>query len=556
MMKPWKNIIFVNLYQTKYDMRAPVFLILFLLFKFSDAQELCPVIPQPVNVSKNTGQFLINKHTVIVAETASLAPLAHYFQKELLKTLYMPLSTSSGTAAPAIRLLLNPKKNAAAESYTLEIKPQEIRITAKEPSGVFYGIVSLLQIARQAKSQKETLLIDGWKLQDEPVYGWRGLMLDESRHFFGMEKVKSLLDWMAFYKLNKLHWHLTDEPGWRIEIKRYPKLSLVGGIGDFHDENAPTQYYTQDQISEIVSYAAERFITVIPEIDMPGHATAANRAYPEFTGGGSPGHPDFTFHPGRKETYTYLSNILRETNSLFPSGMIHLGGDEVSFGNQKWAGDLEIQTMMKANQLANVKEVETYFMKRMGDSLIKMNSQLLVWDEMAEASLPKDKTIMFWWRHDKPGLLKTAFKNGYSVVLCPRLPFYFDFVQDSTHTYGRKWGKQYNPLESVYDFSLKGLDGVQGAEKQILGIQGNLWTETVQDEKRIDYLLFPRISALSEAAWSAAGKRNFPDFMNRLKGHIPLYRQAGIYYFDPFATAKNPEPVRIGSPVKRVSIEE
>src|SRR5690606_13307445 len=170
------------------------------------------------------------------------------------------------------------------------------------------------------------IAIPAWEITDQPRYAWRGLMLDESRHFFGKEKVKSILDWMAFYKLNRFHWHLTDEPAWRLEIKKYPLLTLIGGIGSFTDGAAPAAYYTQQQIHEIVAYAAERNITVIPEIDMPGHATAANRAYPEYSGGGTEAHPHFTFNPGKEDTYAYLTDILRETNALFPSQLLHLGG--------------------------------------------------------------------------------------------------------------------------------------------------------------------------------------------------------------------------------------
>jgi hexosaminidase len=519
------------------------------------AQELVPVIPQPVKVTKNTGQFVINKHTVIAVETELLKPLAHYLQKELLKTQHLPLSIGTAGQGSAIRLALNNKRNEGAEGYVLDIRPGDVLISAKESSGIFYGIISLLQIVRQAKTQNGTLLVEGWKVEDKPAFSWRGMMLDESRHFFGIRKVKSLLDWMAFYKLNRLHWHLTDEPAWRLEIKKYPKLAIVGGIGNYLNENAPALYYTQEDIKEVVAYAAERRIIVIPEIDMPGHASAANRAYPEFTGGGAPGHPDFTFHPGKEITYTYLTNILRETNALFPAGMIHLGGDEVSYGNQKWAADAAIAAIMKRNNLADIKDVETYFMKRMGDSLFKMNSRLLVWDEMADAGLPKDKTIIFWWRHDKPAQLKSAIEKGYAVVACPRLPFYFDFVQDSTHTYGRKWGEQYNSLQSVYSFSLQNTVGTM-AETKILGIQANLWTETVENEYRLDYLLFPRITALAEAAWTQENRKDFSGFMNRLKGHITLFQQERLYYFDPFSPGKNPEPVRIGMQPKRFNTEE
>jgi len=514
-----------------------------------NAQEICPIIPQPVKAAKTDGSFVLSSHTPIIAESALLRPVANYLQQELLKEQGLPLSVYETSKIAGVKLVLAPKKS--ADAYMLDINSKGVTIVANDAAGAFYGAISLLQIARQAKNIRGSLSLEGWKVQDSPLYQWRGLMLDESRRFFGIAKVKSILDWMAFYKLNRFHWHLTDEPGWRIEIKKYPGLALVGGIGDFFDGTLPAQYYTQEQIKEVVAYAAQRFITVIPEIDMPGHASAANRAYPEFSGGGSEGHPEFTFNPGKEGTYQYLTNILRETNALFPSGMIHLGGDEVSYGNQKWAENAEIKTLMQRKGLANVKEVERYFMKRMADSVYNMNAKLLVWDEMAEADLPKDKTIIFWWRHDKREMLDLSLKKGYETVLCPRLPFYFDFVQDSTHNYGRKVNnKLYNSLESVYSFSVDNY--VKGSEnkKLILGVQADLWSETIQSDQRLDYLTFPRITALAEAAWSKNDK-DFQGFMQRLKKHIPLFQQASLYYYDPFNPAKNPEPVRIGTGVKR-----
>ncbi|MCH5599604.1 family 20 glycosylhydrolase [Niabella ginsengisoli] len=360
-------------------------------------------------------------------------------------------------------------------------------------------------------------------------------MLDESRHFFGAEKVKSILDWMAYYKLNRFHWHLTDAPAWRIEIKQYPKLALIGGIGSHSNPDEPAQFYTQEQIAEIVSYAANRNIVVIPEIDMPGHATAANRAYPQFSGGGSEKHPEFTFHPAKEETYQYLTNILREVQAMFPSKMLHLGGDEVSFGNAKWMADAAVKKLMATKGLKTVTDVERYFMQRMADSVFKMNAKLLAWDEVANMDFPKNKTIVFWWRHDKPEQLTTVLNKGYSTVLCPRLPLYFDFVQDSTHTVGRKWGGGFSPLQDVYNFNAENLPGVTSKNQdQILGIQANLWTETMRRSDQLDFMLFPRMAALSEASWKSSEKNNYQEFTGILKKHFILYDKEGINFYNSF----------------------
>ena len=243
-------------------------------------------------------------------------------------------------------------------------------------------------------------------------------MLDESRHFFGKEKVKSLLDWMAFYKLNKFHWHLTDTPGWRVEIKKYPLLTYIGGIGNHSDPNAAPTYYTQEDIREVVKYAAERKITVIPEVDMPGHARAANRAYPEFSGGGSERYPHFTFS-GARGHLRLPDRYFEGGRYAVPSQMIHLGGDEVHFGNQQWNDIKEVQQLMAENQYSDLTEVEKHFMVRMADSLYAMGNKFLAWDEMADIRCP-------WTRpsssggDDQPDYLTKALNRNYPVVLCPR----------------------------------------------------------------------------------------------------------------------------------------
>lgn len=493
----------------------------------------CPVIPQPVQATKQASQFLLNQQTTMVVENERLQAGANYLQQKMLQQYHIPVSRQTNASKNVIRWQLSTDQQMPVEGYSIRMRNDEIIVSAIDAKGAFNAAVSLLQLAADAKKADAVLLIDCWNITDAPLYGWRGFMLDESRHFFGKTKVKSLLDWMAFYKLNRFHWHLTDEPGWRLEIKQYPLLHLVGGVGNYTTPFAPATYYTQEDILEIIRYASERQIVVIPEIDMPGHAKAANKAYPQFSGGGSAKHPDFTFHPAKPGTYTYLSTILRETNALFPSGMLHLGGDEVSFGNEKWAADPLVQQLMREQKLASIHAVEQYFMKRMADSVFAMNAKLLAWDEVAETNLPADKTILFWWRHEQPAQLQKALNKGYSLVLCPRLPLYFDFVQDSTHTQGRKWNKAFNSLENVYAFSTKALPFItKDNEQQVLGIQANLWTETMPTEQRVDYMLFPRIAALAEAAWTNA--KDYPGFKERLLKHFPLYKQAGIQFYNPF----------------------
>jgi len=532
-------------------------LILFLMVSWrSYGQERCPIIPAPLQATQGKGTFKLNKHTALIIEDKSLAGVSQYLQQEILQLKTLPLALQTVDKAPnSIHLKLKDGKD-GDEAYTMEMDDQHIVIQGNSVAGVFNGASSLIQFISMAKEEHEAVAIPVWQIKDAPKYAWRGLMLDESRYFLGKEKVLSLIDWMAFYKLNKLHWHLTDEPAWRLEIKKYPKLTLIGGVGDYNDPAKPAAYYTQREIAEIIAYAAKRNITVIPEIDMPGHATSANRAYPQFSGGGNAQHPDFTFDPGKEETYAYLSNILRETNALFPSGMLHLGGDEVSFGTDKWAQNEGIKKLMQQHQLKDLKGVERYFMERMADSVYRLNAKLLVWDEMADINLPKDSTIIFWWRHDKPEQLQTSLAKGYQTVLCPRLPYYFDFVQDSTHRAGRKWGKLYNPLKEVYSFQVANWVKSSEEQKLVLGLQANLWTETVTDLQRVDYLLFPRLAALAEAAWSTDEVKNYPAFEEKIKQHFALYREHNVYFYNPFDPNEIPEPVYFKKDRKDLNAEE
>ncbi|MGJ7033564.1 beta-N-acetylhexosaminidase [Niabella hirudinis] len=531
-------------------------LLLLMIVVMAGAQTACPVIPAPEKAVVANGTFMLNKYTRIYLASPALKDAAVYLQQELMKRELLPLGlTTSASTSNTILLALNKKEIGGDEGYTLRITDRQININGNSVGGIVNGISSLLQLVRAQKIQNGTIALQGWQITDAPRYHWRGFMLDESRHFMGKQKVLQLLDWMAFYKLNRFHWHLTDEPAWRIEIKRYPMLTLIGGVGSFTNPLAAAAYYTQQDIADVVHYAAQRNITVIPEIDMPGHATAANRAYPEFSGGGSDQHPDFTFDPGNAHTYSYLTNILREVNALFPSGLIHLGGDEVSFGSDKWLQNDVIKKLMAAQGLKDLKAVERYFMERMADSVYGMGAKLLAWDEMAEVNLPKEKTIIFWWRHDKPAQLKMALDRGYDVVVCPRLPYYFDFVQDSMHYMGRKWGKGYSPIKDVYSYDVTSLV-TEKLAKQVQGLQANLWTETVTDFNRMDYLVFPRIAALAEAAWTKESLKNYDDFTGRLKKQLPLYREADIYFYNPFNPSEIPEPVYFRKDKRNLSARE
>ena len=491
------------------------------------------IIPMPAYMEKGDSTIICNSFRI-------KAPKSLSGEVVLLKE---ALSAQGYAIGDGIKITLSLDKKLPSESYDLRISCEKgIEIKGGDASGVFYGTRSLLQLMN---ASSKSGILECLHIQDKPRYGWRGYMLDESRHFFGVEKVKQLLDLMAYYKLNKFHWHLTDEPAWRIEIKRYPLLTTVGGTGSWSDPDLPAAYYTQEQIRDIVSYAAARHIEVIPEIDMPGHATAANRAYPELTGGGTPEHPDFTFNPGKEEVYAFLTNVLREVSELFPAPYLHLGGDEVAFGIKAWETDSSVQDLLKREGLKQVKDAERYFMLRMADSVKMLGKKLIGWDELLDISVVQNNTVIMWWRHDRTEQLKKSVSSGFSTILCPRRPLYFDFIQRQGDKWGRVWNG-FNPLKDVYNYPDSDLDRWKLSEEEerlILGIQANLWTERVQNENRLDYMTYPRLCALAEAAWSSREVKDFDSFCQRLQDSYRLFDQLGIYYFHP--DIKEPQgPVR------------
>ncbi|MGL5563775.1 MAG: beta-N-acetylhexosaminidase [Tannerellaceae bacterium] len=439
------------------------------------------------------------------------------------------------------------------EGYKLNVDEKLITICGADEAGVFYGTQSLLQ---QINSTPDGILTCV-EIEDVPRYNWRGYMLDESRHFFGKEKVKQLLDMMSYYKLNKFHWHLTDEPAWRIEIKKYPKLTEIGAEGSWSDPDLAAQSYTQDDIREIVAYAADRHIEVIPEIDMPGHATAANRAYPQFSGGGTPDHPDFTFNPGKEEVYAYLTDILREVAELFPSKYMHIGGDEVSFGIKAWESDPDVQALLKREGLKHVKDAERYFINRMTDSVQVLGKELLGWDELLEIDADPTSTTIMWWRHDRVNQLKKSLENRYQTILCPRRPLYFDFIQNKDDKWGRVWNG-FCPLEDVYAFPDKGMEDWNLSETEssfIKGIQANVWTERIQNADRLDYMTFPRICALAESAWSMPNRKDYACFEGRLNQAYLLFAKEGICYYDHRDPSKTPEPIGCVKKDKKIDLD-
>jgi len=409
--------------------------------------------------------------------------------------------------------------------YVLRIQAGDIDLA--------YGPADQLNAALTTLRQLAWAAPQGWSvpcgtISDAPRFAHRGFMLDDSRHFTGPAGVKRLLDAMELLKLNVFHWHLTDSPGWRIEIKKYPKLTTIGAQGNHTDPQAAPTFYTQDEVREIVAYARARGIAIIPEIDMPGHASAANRAYPEFSGGGSKENPDFTFNPASPATEAFLRDILTEVRALFPEApAIHLGGDEVHFGWEQWPKLPEVKRLMEAEGWTKLDPVEGRFVRRMAEHLAPTWGRIALWDEASRFDLPKEKTLLFWWRHDKPQGLKDAADKGYDIVLCPRLPLYFDFVQDAAHPSGRRWAGKFVELPSVYAFP-DSLGATLPANARVVGLQANLWTETAVTQERRDFLTFPRLLAAAEAAWTPTDRKDFARFQQASALLLPHIEALGL----------------------------
>lgn len=512
-------------------MRKLFSVVLLLAFLMLPALAQLAMFPTPARVVGQKGSFTVGMNPKINGNGGYADVLAKKLQSELKAT-----GKQSSATGGEIRLVLDEKLRMADEAYSLNILPETVLLEAASESGLFHAKEALLQLVRFGDGS-----LKACRIEDQPRYEWRGFMLDESRHFFGKEKVKQYLEIMASLRMNVFHWHLTDEPGWRIEIKKYPKLTSVGAIGNWHDPEAPAQFYTQEDIKEIVAYAADRHIMVVPEFDMPGHATAVCRSYPELSGGGEGKWDGFTFHPCKETTYQFISDVLDEIVALFPSPYIHIGGDEVHYGNQSWFTDPEIQQFIKDKNLQNETGLEHYFVKRAADIVASKGKTMIGWDEIIDAGVSPDKAVIMWWRHDRKHQLVKALENGFRVIMTPRRPLYADFVQYSTHKVGRLWNG-YDPIEDIYRFPDPIIHLTKDYEDQVMGMQFSLWTERVADAKRLDYMTFPRLVAVAESAWTPAKAKESSLFMKKLPYFLQYLDTFGIYYFNPFNPDSTPEP--------------
>ena len=495
-----------------------------------------PIIPKPAQLTASDGEFTLTTSTCIWVNPEALGVAKH-----LQKLLPLPLSVkeTDNDAVPAGDILLTTMGGNSllgVEGYQLTISPSAVVIRANQPAGLFYGVQTLRQLISIGKGSIHAVDIVDW-----PRFPWRGIMLDVGRHLFPIVFIKRLIDVMAFHKLNVFHWHLTEDQGWRIEIKKYPKLTKIGSRRSATpipadreklDGKAYKGYYTQAQIKEIVAYARDRFITVVPEIEMPGHSVAALASYPELGCTGGPykvrnywGIEKDVYCAGNEQAFSFLQNVLDEVLSLFPSKFIHIGGDECPKGS--WEQCPKCQDAIHRLDLENEHGLQSYFIRRIESYLNAKGRRLIGWDEILEGGLAPNASVMSW-RGVEGGL--QAVKEGHDVVMTPTSHCYFDYYQSENVGSEPPAIGGFLPLETVYAFEPVPSQCTQEEARHLLGAQGNLWTEYVPTPEQAGYMLFPRATALAEVVWSAAEGRNFTDFQQRLQSFLPQLKKMGINY--------------------------
>ena len=501
-------------------------------FAFSvNAFSQSTIIPKPVSEVVTPGTKTWDKNINIIATTADAKKVAGLLIQQLKeKNLTGEISTKS-SGKNQIELVIKKDKTIGDVGYKLSINNNGAKIIASNGAGLFYGIQSFLQLLGPAGNESPLI-----EIIDYPRFSYRGLHLDAGRHMFPPEFVKKYIDLMSRHKFNRFHWHLTEDQGWRIEIKKYPRLTEVGSIRKEtpigkqttrtraqakYDGKPYGGFYTQAEIKEIVAYAAERYVTVIPEIEMPGHSSAALASYPNLGCTGGPyevasswGVFKDIYCAGKEETFTFLQDVLDEVTQLFPGKYVHIGGDEAP--KDRWKACPNCQKRIASLGLKDEHDLQRYFIQRIEKYLNSKGRQIIGWDEILEGGLAPNATVMSW-RGEEGGI--AAAQQNHDVIMTPEKWTYLDYAQDTAKSEPLSIGN-YLPVSKVYGYEPvpSGLTVEQG--KHVLGAQGNLWSEYITTPEHAEYMAYPRATALSEVVWSPREKRNYADFLARMKTHV------------------------------------
>ena len=537
-------------------MNKQILFLLFFLISFNSTSQVptntISIIPQPVHILKGTGHFTFPKEVLIHApDSPELVKTISILSERLSLPTGNHVTFATSSNGATIKLLLNDSDDSqlGKEGYTLSVTHTGIKIKANKPAGLFYGVQTLLQLLPSQIESKVLVKNINWvvpivEIQDFPKLGWRGLMFDVARHFFTKDEVKQYIDAMSKYKYNVLHLHLTDDEGWRIEIKGYPKLTEIGAWnvkreGEFGDfipplANEPRNYggfYTQEDIKELVRYAKDRFIEIMPEVDVPGHSLAAIASYPELSctpdavnykvrsgekimdwSGGAPPKAllDNTLCPANERAYSFMDTVISQLATLFPFEYIHLGGDEAPINF--WQKNEQIKALMAREGIKDIKEVQGYFTRRVEKIVESKGKKMMAWDEVLEGGVSPTTAVMSW-RGMKYGI--EAALNKHEVVMSPTTYAYLDYMQSDVISEPRVYASL--RLNKSYEFE----PVPEGVDPQyIKGGQANLWTEQVYTIRQAEYMTWPRAFAIAESVWSPKDKKNWPEFFSRVEEHF------------------------------------
>jgi hexosaminidase len=503
---------------------------------YSTSLEPFPIIPRPAEIEPGTGWFVLTPDTVICADESNRWNAA-YLQDLLSPPTGFPLPIQPDEPARTNAILLmrgGEGEKVGREGYRLAVSPAAVQIEAPQAAGVFYGIQTLRQLLPVVVERRAIVPSMDWQfpcvtIRDWPRFEWRGYMLDEGRHFHGKQTVLRTLDLMSLQKLNMLHWHLTEDQGWRVEIERYPRLTEVGsqrkgtarGFMGEHDGVPHGGFYSQEEIKEIVAYAAKHHITIVPEIEMPGHSLAALAAYPELSCTGGPfevacrfGIMEDIYCAGKEETFTFLQNVLDEVMALFPSPFIHIGGDEAP--KKRWKECPACQRRIRQGGLKDEHALQVYFTNRIAKYLASHGRRLVGWNEILAQGLDASAVAQYWMRNRKAFI--KAIRDGRQAVISSYLYAYLD------HSYSL------TPLSKAYHFEpiFRELDA--RAARNVLGLEALMWTEFVSTRARLDYQTYPRLTAFAETGWTPKEKKDFKDFQQRLAVFMRRLNEFGVGY--------------------------